>query len=203
MDLGLVPFRGDPFLYVKTNEEDLDVLSGMYVDVWYLTWNEPMVRCSEMTLRKFDSKPRIWDSFTFFRTNIVTKHDFSFDITQRTYFLTLLPWRFFRHNPITYVDKLRRVRMDASFEFLSSYITVLGWIECARPDPLVDINKAAQVKVNTFNVDKMKHLNKTMQCQKSTQKFIFVWTINHCRRVLFIKRCTPMHLMLVMTTCHH
>lgn len=99
VDLGLVTSRGDPSLYMKSNEEDLDGQFGMYVDDVFLAGNDKLQRTTERTIRKFDSKLRKWDIFTFFRTYIVTKQDGSFDITQNTYIK--------RRNPVP---------LNASFE---------------------------------------------------------------------------------------
>ena len=55
-DLGLVPLLGDPFLYVKRNEEDLDGLLGMYVEDSFIGGNDSMQELSKLSLKKFDSK---------------------------------------------------------------------------------------------------------------------------------------------------
>ena len=65
-DLGLVPLLGDPSLYIKRNEEDVDGLLGMCVDDRCLAGNEKMQQLTKLTLKKFESRPHQWDNFEFF-----------------------------------------------------------------------------------------------------------------------------------------
>lgn len=58
-DLGLIPLRGDPSLYIKRNEQDVDGVMGVYVDDSCIAGNENMQQLTEKTLQRFDSKPRV------------------------------------------------------------------------------------------------------------------------------------------------
>ena len=84
-NLGLVPLLGDPSLYVKRNEEDLDGLLGMYVEDILLGGNDDMQELTKLSLKTFDSKERIGDNFKFFRTSFETHADGSSSVTQEAY----------------------------------------------------------------------------------------------------------------------
>ena len=123
-DLGLVPLLGDPLLYVKRKEEDLDGLLGMYVDDSLLGGNDDMQELTKLSLRRFDSNERAWDNYEFFGTSVETHEEGSFSVTQEAY-----------------KKKLKPIPMDASFARFRSYRSVLAWIGCTRPDSLCALTK--------------------------------------------------------------
>ena len=153
-DLGLVPLLGDPSLYVKRNEEDVDGLLGMYVDDVFLGGNVEMQRLTELTLKRFDSKKRVWDNIEFFGTSIQTEDGGLFSITQEQY-----------------IKRLKPIPMDASFQSFRSFRSVLAWIGYTRPDVLCAINKAAQVTEKTFGNDKIKSFNSTIERLQGTSNW--------------------------------
>ena len=57
---------------MKRNDEDLDGLLGMYVNEGCLGGNEEMEKATEFTLKRFDSKERVWDIFEFFGANMAS-----------------------------------------------------------------------------------------------------------------------------------
>ena len=155
-DLGLVPLLGDPSLYVKRNEEDLDGLLGMYVDDSFIGGNDSMQELTKLSLKKFDSKERVWDNFEFFGTSIQSYADGSFSVTQQEY-----------------TKKLKPIPQEASFACFRSYRSVLAWIGCTRPDALCAINKAAPVTEKTFGTEKLKSFNRTVKHLKGTHSRCF------------------------------
>ena len=150
-DFGLVPLLGDPSLYVKRNMEDVDGLLGMYVDDSFIGGNDDMQELTKLSLKKFDSKERVWDNFEFFGTSIKPHADGSFSVAQKEY-----------------VEKLKPIPMDASFSRFRSYRSVLAWIGYTRPDALCAINKAAQVTEKTFGTEKLKAYNCVIKRLKET-----------------------------------
>ena len=83
-ELQLEPMRGDPSQYIRRNDEDVDGVMGNYVDDGCLAGNGRMQELTENTLKRIDSKPRAWDNFEFFGTQIKTLALSSFSIGQES-----------------------------------------------------------------------------------------------------------------------
>lgn len=64
-DLGKQPTIGDPALYVKKSNGKSIGVTGPYVDDVLNARNVDSERRTESTLKKFDTKPRVYDSFEF------------------------------------------------------------------------------------------------------------------------------------------
>ena len=154
-DLGLVPLLGDPSLYIKRIDEDVDVLLGMCVDDGCLAGNEAMQELTKLTLQTFESRPREWDNFDFFGTSISTVRSSHFRISQKAY-----------------IGRQRPLPLDATFERFRSYQATLAWVGYTRPDDLCAINKAAQVTPSTFGAEKVRTFNSTIKgLQKTSERF--------------------------------
>ena len=93
------PLLGDPSLYIKRNNEDIDWLMGIYVNDGCLAGNGKMEPFTEKTLHRFESKPRVWDIFEFFGTTVTT-----------------ISPRLFSIGHESYTKQLHLVTADASFE---------------------------------------------------------------------------------------
>ena len=150
-DLGLVPLLGDPSLYIKRNDEDLDGLLGMCVDDGCLAGDKVMQSLTELTLQRFDSRPREWDNFEFFGTSIFTVKNGHFLVSQKAY-----------------INRLKPLLLDASLELFRTYRATLAWVGYTRPDALCAINKSAQVTPSTFGAEKIKSFNTTIKHLQKT-----------------------------------
>lgn len=157
-DLQLEPLRGDPSLYIKRNEEDVDGLMGMYVDDGCLAGNETMQRLTELTLKRFDSKPREWDTFEFFGTSVRTLKQGTFSISQKLY-----------------ASKLRPLPNDVSFKQFRSHRAMFAWMGHTRPDVCYATNQAAQMTEKTFGPDKISKINKAILYTKSTPEICLLY----------------------------
>ncbi|CDF36525.1 unnamed protein product [Chondrus crispus] len=134
--------------YFGLGEEDiLELLKPTYG----MTDGVTVDQLTKLSLKKFDSKERLWDNFEFFGTSTKTHPDCSFSATQKEY-----------------TKKLNPIPMDASIARFRSYRSVLAWIGYTRPDALCAINKAAQVTEKTFGTEKLKAFNCTVKHLKGT-----------------------------------
>ena len=69
-DLLLAPLAGDPALYCKPNDEDIDGITVFYVDDKSIAGNEIMQDLAERTLQIFESELMQWDDLDFFSTHL-------------------------------------------------------------------------------------------------------------------------------------
>lgn len=156
-DLGMLSAPGDASLYVKRStpkdDSSVDGVSGMYVDDSINAGNERFEQLTEMTLQKFESKPRTYDDFDFFGAQIRTilPHTFTFDQ---------------RH----YSSNLAQLPTDASFEDFRRTRALFSWLIHTRPDVACLANKSAQVTPLTFSNDKIQDLNKGIRRVSSTPR---------------------------------
>ena len=117
-----------------------------------------MEELTEKMLKRFDSKPRVWDNFEFFGMQIKTLAPSSFSIGQESY-----------------TKQLQIVPSDASFEFLRSFRARFAWISHTRPEMAGSINKAVQVTPKTFGKDKISQINKAIKRLKDTASISLIY----------------------------
>lgn len=65
-DLSMRSTAGDPALYTKTQNSKLVGVSVLYVDDSLNAGTPKFENMTESTLHRFESKPRIYDSFDFY-----------------------------------------------------------------------------------------------------------------------------------------
>ncbi|CDF33317.1 unnamed protein product [Chondrus crispus] len=137
-DLKMTPTDGDPSLFIlvqvepsddsATEVEQAEGCMGNYVDDSLLAGNKAFQELTNATLRKFESRERIWDSFEFFGCAIKTIAPGQFTISQ-----------------VDYLSKVGRVPDDCSFNLYRSVRAEAAWATHTRPDVSCAVNRAAQV----------------------------------------------------------
>lgn len=148
-DLDMTPCIGDAAMYVKLVDGVLQGIMGVYVDD---NLNAGTTEFEEMTresLEKFDSKPRVYDDFAFFGSDVSTSAPGSFLLSQSRYAKRLS----FIEKGCTYVQ-FRRHR------------AMLSWLCNTRPDLCCIINRAAQVTADTMCSEKVSEFNKAIKLAK-------------------------------------
>lgn len=77
-DLGMKATKRDRAVYTWTQGEDICRISGTYVDDSLNAGIAEFQKHTEQTLRKFESKPRVWDTFDFYGAKVNTTEDQTF-----------------------------------------------------------------------------------------------------------------------------
>lgn len=154
-DIGMTPTPGDPALYVKIINENgrtnVVGITGSYVDD---SINGGKGRFQDMTmntLRKFESKPRIYDTFDFFGMQIETRADGILCMNQKYY-----------------ANNLTTIPNDVSFPEFRRTRALFSWMLHSRPDMACYANRAAQVTEKTYGPDKIRELNTGIRKVKET-----------------------------------
>lgn len=127
---------------------------GTYVDDCLNTGTTRLEKLAEMTLSKFNSKPRIYDSFDFYGTQLATIEKGSFHLSQKRY-----------AKNIAYVEK------NCSFEEYRRHRALFSWMFHTRSEVACHANKAAQVTEKTFSSEKILELNNEIHKIKSNVQF--------------------------------
>lgn len=84
-DLSMQRATSDSSLYMKPGSNGLEGIAGNYVDDILNAGTETFQQETELTLSKFDTKPRVYDNLTFFGAQFKTVEPFVFKITQEHY----------------------------------------------------------------------------------------------------------------------
>lgn len=142
-DLSMKPMDGDLALFYKKNGNGLQGLSDSYIYIGLHTSNEHFEKLPKNTLARFESKPRLYDSFDFFGTQIETFMD-GFLYAGQPY----------------YAKNFTLATNDTSYECFRSMQALFSWMSHTRPDPTIYTNRAAQITENTFGPDKIRKLQK-------------------------------------------
>jgi len=118
-DLGMSPLTGDPALFIKRDEDNVDGMLGAYVDDTCMGGNEKFQNLTLATLDKFESKPRVWDQFDFIGVSVRT-----------------LPGalRSFTLDQVSYIDALTRLPSSTSYEDFVRARAGFAWLALGRPD---------------------------------------------------------------------
>lgn len=82
-DLEMSPTPVDLSLYVKRTPTTLKCLGGTYVDDCLNASTEEVEKLAELTLTKFDSKPRVYNSSDYYGTEIATIDKSLFLLSQK------------------------------------------------------------------------------------------------------------------------
>lgn len=127
-------------------------VTGSYVDDALNAGTKGFQNLTEITLHKFESKPRTYDNFDFHGAKIETigNADFSFDQRYYTSGLSTLP-------------------LDSSFDE-SRRVRAFSWLVHSHLEVACLTNKAAQVTPHAFSTDKVKELNAGIAQVKSRVK---------------------------------
>ena len=181
-DLKLVPLVGDPALYLKPNDEDLDGLMAVYVDDKAIAGNDEMRKLTEGTLKRFESKPREWDEFNFFGMHLKSLDGSVFSVSQTDY-----------------ISKLKPIPVDCSFDYFRSYRAMVAWIGLTRPDMAFIINQAAQVTETKFSVESIRDLNKGIKALKGSDDRCLVY--HPLQKERSILECMQTLRLPTMKTC--
>ena len=135
-DLLMTPFAGDPSLYMKCGQGNIEGLLGAYVDDCLLAGDERFQTLTEKMLLKFNSRPREWDNVTFLGVSIRTIQNSEY--------------RWFEMQQPEYIANLKIVPQDTTFSRFRTIRAIFAWLSHSRPDLCCAINRAAQVTTETF-----------------------------------------------------
>lgn len=124
---------------------------GMYVDNCLNARDLEFEKLNELTLSIFDSKPRVYDSFDFFGTQLVTLKSRYFHVSQKYYATT-----------INFVEK------GSSFGECRRRRALFSWLCHICPDIACYAQKATQVTEKKFSSEKILELKKGIQMINSS-----------------------------------
>lgn len=144
-DMGMRSLISDPALFSKRNlARELIGLLGAYVDDSLMGGMREFQKLTELTLQRFQAKPRVLDNADFVgvRVSTVTSPRPRFTLSQ-----------------VTYVDQLQALPMDSRFKKFSSVRASIAWLAHTRPDLCCGINQLAQVSEAAFDATAIKSLN--------------------------------------------
>lgn len=162
-DLGMQPLRSDPALYAKFINQELCGITGIQVDDSLNAGDQRFEKITEATLTRFDSKPRLYDTFDFFGSQVATLDDKSISLGQP----------YFARN-------LTQSSTDIAFEEFRRCRALFSWLGNTRPDIAFAANKAAQVSEKTFCRDKVRALNRAINSvQKSKTQILRYAPLDH------------------------
>lgn len=157
-DLNLSPTKGDPSLYVKHNMKDIDGLLAVYADDELICGNEKMHSLISETLKRFETKPLVYDEFDFFGTHIKKLSGSQFSIDQSLY-----------------ISRLKILPIDCEFKLFRSARASLAWIGLTRPDLCYTINRCAQITPEIFTEKTIKEYNSAVKMLQKTSKVKLVY----------------------------
>lgn len=149
-DLKMKPIKSDSAVYTWTQNGKISGLTGTYVDDCLNAGDEAFQAHTELTLKHFESKPRTWDDFDFYGTQVNTTVDNVLTLSQ--------PY---------YTRHLKATALDADFSTFRRDRALLTWLTHTRPDLSCIASRAAQVSEKTFSTAKIKELNKGVRLAKS------------------------------------
>lgn len=133
-DLGMKSTIGDPALYTKVDSKERILgISGYYVNDSLNAGRVDFQYLTEKTFEMFESKPRVYDSFDVFGSQIRTKPTGTFEVTQQYY-----------------IGNLSHLESGTSFDDFRKHRALLSWITYTRLDLQCRCNKLAQVTERTF-----------------------------------------------------
>lgn len=141
-DLCMTKAVSDVSLYFKFKGDQLYGITGNYVDDNINAGTPEFEKETEATLKKFESKPRVYDSFSFFGTQVKTLRPGVFSLSQPHYIRTIsvLPKQ-------ASITEFRRARSS------------LAWTLHCRPEYACIVNKSAQVTEKTMTPKHIRELN--------------------------------------------
>lgn len=160
-DLGMVPLVSEPALYAKrdTNGKLLGLL-GAYVDDCLMGGNRQFQQITELTLRRFEGKPRKLDGADFVGVEFATHAE---------------PTPHFSLGQVAYIDNLNVLPTTASFSEFASARASAAWLAHTRPDLCCGLNQAAQVSEANFLPTDVKALNAVVGKAKSRRDLVLTY----------------------------
>lgn len=142
--LGMEPLIRDLASYVKRDGgRNVTDIFGMYVNNCLNSGSKSFGKDTEVTLCKFDSKPRLYDKFKFFGLQITT----------------ILPGQIF----VMQSDNTTNwtiIPIDSTFSKFWKQRTLFSWLLSTRPELSCFANQASQVTENLLSKEKMTELKK-------------------------------------------
>jgi len=144
-DLLMEPTAGDLSLFFKVVDGNLAGLTGCYVDDNLLKGTPEFITETDVTVTRFDSRPRELDTFTFAGVELKT--------TSHGILL----------HQSTYAAEVQLLKLDSSYEAFRSRRARLGWLTHTSPDICCGVSMAAQVTVDTFSPACITSLNKMVK----------------------------------------
>ena len=156
-DLVMNPLTGDPALFLKKDVGDPDGLLGADVDDSCMGGNKRFQHMTTATLDKFESRPRVYDDFTFIGVSVRT---------------LLGPPRSFTLDKTVYIDALSRLPLAVGFTDFVRARAAFAWLAHGRPDLCYAINRAAQVTEALLSERHVKEYNKAVKHAKSTRSLV-------------------------------
>lgn len=148
-DIKMTNLAGDPCLFVKTGPNGIEGITGLYVDDCLNAGHESFQNLTTAITKQFDCKPRVYDKFDFFGSQINTLSDGSFSMSQEYY-----------------AKNLNIIPSDVTFEEFRKYRALFSWMIHTRPDMACYANRASQVTEKTFGRDKIRELNQGIKIIK-------------------------------------
>lgn len=145
-ELGMTSLYSDSAMFMKQKNGKLIGLCGVQVDHSLNAGNEEFEKLTQLTLKKFDSKPWIYDLFEFFEMQIKAK--------QNGDYYTGQPY---------YAKNLSYVPKDATFDEFRRHRALFSWIVNTRPDAALCAKLSAQVSSQTFSRDKINFLKRAIK----------------------------------------
>lgn len=82
-DLGMKPTVGDPASYTKSQDGKFIGIYGSYVDDTLNVGSSEFEELTEKTLHRFESKPRVYDTFDFYGTQLHMIEPGMFGVAQK------------------------------------------------------------------------------------------------------------------------
>lgn len=132
----------DICLFFKHINGKLAGLSGYYVDDNISTGTEKFEKLTRETEKRFDSKPRTYNSFKFAGIEIETTPNGTILLHQKSY-----------------IPRIKPLPEDATFYDYRSMRQRLMWLTHTRPDITCGVNKSTQVTKESFSQSSIILLN--------------------------------------------
>lgn len=152
-DLLMAPLTSDPAMYVKRGADgDILGLLAAYVDDILMAGNESFQKETELTLRRFEAKKRLYDKAEFVGVTVSTAAG---------------PPRVFSLSQPVYADRLAPLPREATFKAFSSTRASAAWLAHTRPDLGCAVNKIAQVSEREFDSNSTRSLNALIKKAKA------------------------------------
>lgn len=133
-ELGMKPMRSDQALFVWIHDQDLQGLSGCYVDDILRTGNQNFAIHANQTRKRFEmaEDEHLPCTFTGFVISKTASGDYIID----------------QHD---YLRKLESLASNGSYAQFRSMRQKLGWLANSRPDCLFEVSQLAQVTDQAFD----------------------------------------------------
>lgn len=141
-DLGMIRAKSDISLFFKFKNDRLIGITGNYVDDNVNAGDQEFQHETLTTLEKFDSKPRVFDNFSFFGTQIKTVGHCDFMLTQEHY-----------------AKAMAEIAKDADMSAFRRARAMLAWLLHSRPEYACVVNRSAQVTERSLTPKHIRDLN--------------------------------------------